>query len=364
MNLDRLRQSDLRRLLDCVRECNAIREFETFEQFLIKLVIALDRLIPAAHVTYNEMYPEKPQSYNIASSAELSTLVAASLWQQHMNEHPVLIHVAQTGDSHTLRISDFWSQRELRNSGLYGDFYRNYEIEDALCATVPSALPRIIGYGWHRDSLFTDRELTMADLVRPHVMQALQNAQAVSDMHSQMQLLKQGLEGSAFGVIMCDSRGQVQFVTASARKYLVAYLGASKGLDRQLPEELLRWMRYQLDENRALSAQHPLMLRKKDGLLTVRLLSNTDIHMLLMEETNPPVNAAICESACLSQRESEVLDWVAQGKTNSEIATILHISLLTVKKHLEHILQKLGVETRTAAAAMLLQSSTPHAPIA
>jgi hypothetical protein len=119
VNLDRLRQSDLRRLLDCVRECNAIREFETFEQFLIKLVIALDRLIPAAHVTYNEMYPEKPQSYNIASSAELSTLVAASLWQQHMNEHPVLIHVAQTGDSHTLRISDFWSQRELRNSGLF-----------------------------------------------------------------------------------------------------------------------------------------------------------------------------------------------------------------------------------------------------
>ena len=56
----------------------------------------------------------------------------------------------------------------------------------------------------------------------------------------------------------------------------------------------------------------------------------------------------------LSGREVEVLIWVAQGKTNSEIGTILEISCRTVSKHLEHIYPKLGVESRTAAVVHLL----------
>lgn len=49
--------------------------------------------------------------------------------------------------------------------------------------------------------------------------------------------------------------------------------------------------------------------------------------------------------------KAEVLHWVAQGKTDAEIGTILGVSPRTVQKHLEQIYQKLGVENRTAAAA-------------
>jgi DNA-binding CsgD family transcriptional regulator len=55
----------------------------------------------------------------------------------------------------------------------------------------------------------------------------------------------------------------------------------------------------------------------------------------------------------LTQREVEVLLWVAKGKTNKDIADILGMSPRTVNKHLEHIYVKLGVETRTAAAAIV-----------
>jgi DNA-binding CsgD family transcriptional regulator len=48
-------------------------------------------------------------------------------------------------------------------------------------------------------------------------------------------------------------------------------------------------------------------------------------------------------------REAEVLARVAQGKTNREIGLILGTSDRTVQKHLEHVFQKMGVETRTAA---------------
>jgi DNA-binding CsgD family transcriptional regulator len=54
-------------------------------------------------------------------------------------------------------------------------------------------------------------------------------------------------------------------------------------------------------------------------------------------------------AAPLTAREREVLDWVAAGKTNRDIAAILGASPRTVEKHLERIYEKLGVETRTAA---------------
>jgi DNA-binding CsgD family transcriptional regulator len=59
----------------------------------------------------------------------------------------------------------------------------------------------------------------------------------------------------------------------------------------------------------------------------------------------------------LSEREAEVLDFVRTGKSNAEIGIILGASKLTVKKHLERIIDKLGVETRTAAAALAMSTA-------
>ena len=57
----------------------------------------------------------------------------------------------------------------------------------------------------------------------------------------------------------------------------------------------------------------------------------------------------------LSPKQAETLLWVAQGKTNRETAEILGISEGTVKKHLEHIFAKLGVETRGAASLLAIE---------
>jgi DNA-binding NarL/FixJ family response regulator len=66
----------------------------------------------------------------------------------------------------------------------------------------------------------------------------------------------------------------------------------------------------------------------------------------------------------LTPRVAEVLLWVAQGKTNPEIATILGISEQTVKKHMMEVLATLGVETRTAATLRALEVlSSPKASL-
>ncbi len=54
----------------------------------------------------------------------------------------------------------------------------------------------------------------------------------------------------------------------------------------------------------------------------------------------------------LTARETEVLTWIAQGKTNYEIGVILSACTGTICKHVEHILSKLFVENRTAAAGI------------
>jgi DNA-binding response OmpR family regulator len=63
-------------------------------------------------------------------------------------------------------------------------------------------------------------------------------------------------------------------------------------------------------------------------------------------------DSARLDDAALTPRETEVLSWLAKGKTNRDIAEILGMSHRTVNKHLEHIFEKLGVETRAAAAAL------------
>jgi DNA-binding NarL/FixJ family response regulator len=57
----------------------------------------------------------------------------------------------------------------------------------------------------------------------------------------------------------------------------------------------------------------------------------------------------------LTPRSAETLLWVAQGKTNSDIATILGITESTVKKHVQEIFERLGVETRGAATVRALE---------
>jgi DNA-binding NarL/FixJ family response regulator len=62
------------------------------------------------------------------------------------------------------------------------------------------------------------------------------------------------------------------------------------------------------------------------------------------------------EALGLTAREAEILFWVAQGKTNSEIGTILQISPATAKKHLENIYGKLGTENRASATLLALET--------
>jgi DNA-binding CsgD family transcriptional regulator len=99
----------------------------------------------------------------------------------------------------------------------------------------------------------------------------------------------------------------------------------------------------------------PILLTEAGVQLSVRNMGRVGIGetMLLLEQRS--ANGATpsrLANAALTPRETEVLSWLAKGKTNRDIGDILGMSHRTVNKHLEHIFEKLGVETRAAAAAL------------
>jgi DNA-binding CsgD family transcriptional regulator len=363
--MERLRQSDLQSLLAFARECYSNHGAESFESFVARLVDALGRLIPATHVTYNEMCPEKPESHNCVSTPEFATPVAGRLWELHMNEHPVLMHAMRTKLPCALRISDFWSPLQLRDSGLHNDFYRRYGIEDALCIGIGNSASCVIGVGWHDGRRFTERERTIADLARPHISRGWQNAKMVSRMRSQLEMLQRGVDSLGAGVILCGPQGGIQFINTQARRYLAEFFGATRQTNRRLPADLLLWVRQQDSQlstsGDAPPARSPLVYERDRKRLVMRLLSQPGANLILMEEEHVLQEAQASAKLRLTARETEVLNWIACGKTNFEIGIILGMHTATVKKHLEHIFKKLGVENRTAAATMALDGE-PAAP--
>ncbi len=119
------------------------------------------------------------------------------------------------------------------------------------------------------------------------------------------------------------------------------------------------------DEHAQQQAAHWLATARGDGMATRddrdqgRLLArhlgqgSLGESMLLLSWT--PLDQAAAQrlrDVALTPRETEVLSWLAKGKTNRDIADILGMSHRTVNKHLEHVFEKLGVETRSAAAAI------------
>jgi CheY-like chemotaxis protein/DNA-binding CsgD family transcriptional regulator len=139
--------------------------------------------------------------------------------------------------------------------------------------------------------------------------------------------------------------------TPLARQWLPVYFDAPLEV---LPLRLIEW----LQELAAGVHERSLQATAAGRRLVVSLQGRTvdDDWLLVLREVN---DAAVVEATMqafgLTLKESEVLYWVARGKTNRDIGDILGSSPATVKKHLEHVFAKLGVETRTAAASLAMQ---------
>ncbi|MGV3494136.1 MAG: response regulator [Ramlibacter sp.] len=148
--------------------------------------------------------------------------------------------------------------------------------------------------------------------------------------------------------------GRLLWQTPLARELLEGYFGTSAP---QTPAAILDWLRRHLADAQRQVEPPRLSVERGPRRLSIRLHQQTgdDDWLIVMREVS---DAAVIEAMSLAfrltAREAEVLYWVVKGKINRDIGDILGASPATVKKHLERVFAKLGVETRTAAAAMAM----------
>lgn len=141
-------------------------------------------------------------------------------------------------------------------------------------------------------------------------------------------------ESTRAAVVLLEPDDGVAFASTPARELFDCYFGKSGS---RLPDSLASWLR----ERRRGATGERLRVTAGDRSLVVNVVDDA---LLLEEQLWLPR---------LTAREREILALVDEGRTNAEIAERLWVSRGTVKKHLDNIYAKLGVHTRTAAAAVI-----------
>jgi len=157
-------------------------------------------------------------------------------------------------------------------------------------------------------------------------------------------LAREAVDIGGHGVLVIDALGRIAWRSPQAESWLRQFFAERGGSP---PES---WIQ----------ARSEFMVEGERGALLVRPLGAAGLgEFMLLLELRPHAGPARRPAAPLTAREAEVLSWLAKGKTNRDIADILGMSPRTVNKHLEHIFEKLGVETRTAAAALAALAGIP-----
>jgi DNA-binding response OmpR family regulator/DNA-binding CsgD family transcriptional regulator len=181
------------------------------------------------------------------------------------------------------------------------------------------------------------------------------------DAHMQTSRLMNQARGAldAFGqaaVAITPSNGKVVWQTPLAREWMQRYFPEHYAhYQSKTPPQVLSWIEKVLLA-RETQAEIPLLTivlpRGRLNFVPAELNDSEQWVILLREESDAAQIVALMTIFKLTSRESEVLYWATKGKTSRDIGDILGSSPRTVNKHLEHVFVKLGVETRTAAAAL------------
>lgn len=350
------------------KDCGAFLEFLqgsyallNLDTFVAHILSDLPRLVPAEATVYNEYSFKRNRIVWQQEPANFAFQGSERVWERYAHEHPILTHFERTKNGEAVKFADFVSQRQFRRTSLYNEFFRSLRISHQMtfCLQEPTGLLVCIALN-RATTDFSERDRTLLNQLRPHLIQAYHNAEAVTRLSVELTQARGALEKLGQGVVFLSSDGKVRTMTEQAREWLEEYFQTEAMSRERLPETLDRWVRHQQGlvhaRDTAPPPRQPLVVARAGKHLLVRLISEPDQNLLVLEERYTAFNPTVLECLGLSRREAEVLCWIMQGKTNSVIGTILGITERTVEKHIERIFHKLCVETRTAAATLALET--------
>jgi DNA-binding CsgD family transcriptional regulator len=175
------------------------------------------------------------------------------------------------------------------------------------------------------------------------------NAYGNAQARSLLSAVGREMDGRGEALVLLDHLGEPLAMTSHAGELLAAFGDGARG---RIPDRVWEWVR-RMRRSAPLPAE-PLLAMREDLTVEARLLTPS---VVALRPLRVRLEADALGPLGLARRERDVLALVADGHTNKEIAARLGVEPLTVKKHLERIYEKLGVNTRTAAAAAAFRAA-------
>ncbi len=205
---------------------------------------------------------------------------------------------------------------------------------------------------------FTKCDRCVLNILRSHLVRVDEKNLAFSQIQQLLRQFKQAIDQGSLICLAMD--GHVQFMTEQAKRLLNQYFLYQD--TQTLPDPLQQWFQDQMrrhqihgDDPASCLALH---VEQAERQLVIRFMPGSikEQYLLLLEEREErSFSIAALELLGLTKREAEVLFWIAKDKSNAGIAKVLGCCEGTVRKHLENLYKKLGVQTRMGAVMVALE---------
>ncbi len=355
--MEHLNFKDRRLVFEFIHDLYQWHDYQSFRQQVVRGIASL---VPADLYTYNEISKSQQlvTGYAIWPTEFPLSPDAPEIVGRYQHQLPCLTHYLSTGDGRPTKISDFMTYREFRKSDLHNCFYRPTGIPYAIAFGVTLNNDGMTGIGLHRNGKdYTERDRAVLSLLHSHIVQAYKNARTITSLQSESAHYESALSKEDCSILCLSLSHKIVWASPGSWQTLQHYKLISPRSQGRLHQKLINWVKVQgagmSYAKEVPDTRLPLTVRSERGRLEVRYIKRGETQLLLMEETRKFQAESVPGNFGLSDRETTVLWWLTEGKTNSEIGSILCISPRTVQKHLERIYSKLGVENRHAVTRLI-----------
>jgi DNA-binding CsgD family transcriptional regulator len=284
-------------------------------------------------------------------------------FDRHFREHPLVRYHSTHPAGPTQRVTDCMSLQNFRDSPVFADYYRRIGIGHVMALPLRIDNAMVVSMVFNRSgSGFSAADRARVDLLRLPLAALYRSILASEEARLGQASLQRLAARAGWYTAKVRGEGRLWDVSAEAIRVLGYFFGDAPLSGSVPPPAALRTWLHRRSANWGLDwlrpgAAAPYAIERGGWRLTVHFVADplaSDRGELLMLRERVAITAPELAALPLTRREREVLAVLSAGKTNDEIGAVLEISPRTVQKHLEHIFDKLGVETRMAAALCAL----------
>jgi DNA-binding CsgD family transcriptional regulator len=345
--MNTLSTEDYELMLACIRELHSFRDPLLLRNWLLD--VAFPRILTSDWISYNEVDLLSPENSMAVIKPDMAPALLPLFprFKELAYQHPLITRQIELDNFPVHKISDFVSQKDYHRLELYHEVYRLLGVEYQIAITIRLQPNHVTAFAFSRRLKdFDERDRLILELLRPHLVVAFNNLALAGESRKFMKDQFLALDQLSSATIVINDQGRILYHTGRGLSWLgLARPVACIASPEILPARIFDWVKTQSPD----SPPQILSLASDVGEIHIRAApaSTSNRTLLVLTLKNDPTQL-IPEKYDLTHRQTEVAQWVCEGKTNVEIATILGISPRTVQKHIEHIYEKLGVESRVA----------------